>query len=1116
MRSWFRELPLQQGETFESLPLSDQVDVACDLFERRWLAEEPLPVEFFLEGLGTTIQARFLTELLPLELEYRFARGDEISCEEVLARFPLHRLTVARTICLDETIRDRMRPAITQVGDYWLLYPVGQGSYGVVYRAYDAILDRFVAVKKANRQVIEDKTLYRQFLREGRNVGRLQHQGIVSVFGVAETADGPYIVSEFVEGGSLTEFIKTGPRPDDRSVAALVADVAEAVDAAHQAGVIHRDLKPANIMLERRGVTCIPVAPWALAETRPRILDFGLARCQDREMTAISSSATVGTIAYMAPEQARRQLVDARSDIYSVGVVLYELLTGERLYAGDSYTQIMNDLLGQSDTKWQSLPAIANHDLRAICSKCLAPIPSWRYQSAADLATDLRSWLAGKPIRARNVSRLEVAYLWCLRNKALAAALCCAAALAIAALISSGVSGRRSELLALRDAVSRLTESEEEAFLVEAARFRELYLRYPVLAESFFRHPDAGEPNLLRLITSAFPVRPIDPAILTRDLATCPAGEVALHVRLLVAQGFSDFEPIWAALEQNLDDPEYNILPLTALLAAGDAENPRWTDLAPRIVSDLSGIHDLPTMDVWGAQLVPILAHLTPHVEQAFAGRQDLRQVPAEPQPALFELAARATATDFARLTRLWELAAYTEERRVLAEQTKKIPGMTEFLSTAVRDGMTRANTWREEIEASLDERDTIQQFVDLSAHQLTVTRRILGLLILDSTDGEAWQAFRHERKDPTLQSYLVIEGNCLPPQVVAERLMDALDADTRYTLLLLMGTYDDLPKSLQTQLSEWLEAIYRTDPDPGIHAASGWVLRRHGYDVRALDAELAQTHSTIVSERRWFYNPLGQCMAIVPESELRFVMGKIGSHPPNGMRLSREVAIRNAFAIAMMPLSEQEFEIASSGDRPERQTYERGCKLFTPAVSADFFRGLNAASGLPNPYEGTRDGNVRIDLSVPGYRLSSSSEWECAARAGTVSDRYYGLLTYRQKRVGPFGQNVAESLEGPSDIGRSIPNRWGLFGLFDAGPELTVTSTELIAPNNETLDLVSYTVSANDLSIKVRGRCNNLFHENSSSGQVEIRQFAFYADRQEEPSFHSLGARIVLPIYLH
>jgi tetratricopeptide (TPR) repeat protein len=298
-------------------------------------------------------------------------------------------------------------PFPERIGEHEILEKVGEGGMGVVYRARHERLRRVVALK-----VLRDDgwpgARERQRLRtEAEAAARLQHPHIIQIFEVGEyvSATGaprPYLALEFVEGGNLAAWQSGRPQPP-RQVAALVEIVARALQHAHERGVVHRDLKPSNILLTSDGT--------------PKVCDFGVAKLLTEADLRTRTGTLMGTAEYMAPEQAlARSDVGPAADIHALGAVLYTLLTGRPPFQGEGSLETLNQVVNQEPVPPSRLQPTVPRDLEVICLKCLEKEPGRRYASAGSLADDLHRFLAGEPIQARPVGRLEWAWRWCRRH----------------------------------------------------------------------------------------------------------------------------------------------------------------------------------------------------------------------------------------------------------------------------------------------------------------------------------------------------------------------------------------------------------------------------------------------------------------------------------------------------------------------------------------------------------------------------------------------------------------------------------------------------------------------------------------------------------------------------
>jgi WD40 repeat protein/tRNA A-37 threonylcarbamoyl transferase component Bud32 len=353
------------------------------------------------------------------------------------------RLAVGGSTSFEE-LPDGMR----QVGRFTLLQLVGQGAFGSVYKARDGSLDRVVALKLPRASNLPQGGSERdRFFREARSAAQLQHPSIVSTHEVGEQDGRPYLVSDFVQGVTLADVLSSR-RPTPRESAKLLAEVADALHFAHGRGVVHRDVKPSNIMLGEDG--------------RALVMDFGLAKREAGEVTMTMEGQVLGTPAYMAPEQARGEAhaVDGRADVYSLGVMLYQMLTGELPFRGTT-RMLLHQVLHDEPRPPRKLNDRIPRDLETICLKAMAKEPGRRYQSASLLADDLRRFLDGQPIHARPTGPLARAWKWGRRRPVVAGLL--------AALFFTLVTAATAGSLLARWALAEKGRADDRALAAEEA-----------------------------------------------------------------------------------------------------------------------------------------------------------------------------------------------------------------------------------------------------------------------------------------------------------------------------------------------------------------------------------------------------------------------------------------------------------------------------------------------------------------------------------------------------------------------------------------------------------------------------------------------------------------------
>ncbi|MBX9653063.1 protein kinase [bacterium] len=352
------------------------------------------------------------------------------------------------------TTRTPDAPHPSRIGRFEIRRLLGMGGFGIVYLAYDPRVECEVALKIPRLEVLPSSNLSERFIQEARAASRLDHPNIVTVLESDASGPIPYIVSKYIAGQSLTEWLKSHPGPREvRFAAELVRQLAEGIEHAHQRGVLHRDIKPSNVLIPDTD----KVSP------RPKLMDFGLAKILESGGDLTQSGALLGTVKYMSPEQAsgRTAEIGPESDIYSLGVILYELLTGRPPFQGSTDLQTLRMIETEEPTSVRRIRRNTSIDLETICSKCLEKKPEKRYRTAQSLADDLKRYLAGEPIEARPISSVERLTKWAKRRPGLAIALT-TSSLAIVSLlvVSLWYNARLSRSLSHEEAARKLADTQ--------------------------------------------------------------------------------------------------------------------------------------------------------------------------------------------------------------------------------------------------------------------------------------------------------------------------------------------------------------------------------------------------------------------------------------------------------------------------------------------------------------------------------------------------------------------------------------------------------------------------------------------------------------------------------
>jgi len=388
----------------------------CSVFERDWTVDSVSTIANLVLQTETRLQSMLAAELVTTDMEMRHARNESFDTDGYLKRLPGFSQAIEEAISdWRETIAEPegahgAQP--TRIGDYQILRLIGTGGAGAVYEGIQKSLGRKVAIKTLMQGHLNSRVS--RFRREAKAIALLHHTNIVKVFGSGIHKRTPYFAMQLIEGRDLAEVIKTAREGKSqwaglkaqKNVARIGLQVARALEHAHERGVLHRDIKPSNLLLDENGTT------W--------VTDFGLAKLVDDHSQHAKTAGIVGTIRYVPPEGFSGSW-DERSDVYSLGLTLHELLTLKPAFEGDDYRQLITRISHEPPGGQLQKMVGLNKDLETIILKAAAKDPKQRYQSAGELADELQRYLDGIPIKARPVSTLDKTLRWAKRSPTAAA-----------------------------------------------------------------------------------------------------------------------------------------------------------------------------------------------------------------------------------------------------------------------------------------------------------------------------------------------------------------------------------------------------------------------------------------------------------------------------------------------------------------------------------------------------------------------------------------------------------------------------------------------------------------------------------------------------------------------
>ncbi len=941
---------------------------------------------------------------------------------------------------------------------------IGHGGYGVVFLAFDPKLRRNVALKVPTPGALLSPALRQRFLREARAAAAIDHPNVVPVLEAGEAGPILYIASTYCERGSLSAWIaKQKRRISARLAARIVAELADGIQRAHEKGILHRDLKPSNILLRE------PTSSAELPDDGQFVAcvaDFGLSKALDDDGES-KSSAAVGTPQYMSPEQAAEEhgKIGPRTDVYGLGTILYELLTGFPPFDGKTRAETLRHVIAGEPRRPRRMRRDVPPALESICLTCLSTSPDLRYPTAAALAQDLRRFLAGNRVvpprptlwaRGIGHARLHARFIY----------LALSILVVVPCLALGWARFHRDRAAVLLEAIfSAELEGVPKLAAQLAADEQGLVPQLRLWAQD-----GAASPRGVRAALALLPRDESQVGPLCERIVRCDLRELTVIRDALVCHQLNSLQKhaagLWTALQNWRSDPG-GALRVACALAAVDAGDVRWREYGPLAATLIVERVSPPEAAQWARLLSPIRDHMRERLEIATSNRAD-------------QMSAVTAATALAELEADRPVALARLILKVaLPEQLRPLAARLSANCEAVR---------RRFVDELADTQEPAPSAADSDSRARAKANAAACLCRIGCAEA-VWQ-FLESDPDGAFATYLTkrlaLAG--APPLVLFQRISAAGDS-ARRTLVLALGEYstEELGVADRERIGFRLLESYRTDPDPGVHSAIAWLLR--GWDMTALvakaDMELCSPWAD--SGKRWCQGPEGHTLTVIQGPAEYTAKWRddftttVAEYPVSQRRIDYTFAIATTkVTVAQYRRFQQEEHVGpdcypkflkGTGYVPSVSPSER-CPINSISfyAAARYCNWLSMKAGLPadelcyEPLDSSPIGKVRArpdHVRRRGYRLPTDEEWPFACSAGAHTRYYFGSAADSLKEFEWFEGN---SNGGTMPVGLLKPNAFGLHDTMGSLYEWTSAVSSQRTEGRQLLRGKPFAAPANDI----------------------------------------------------